>query len=98
MLFIFQQEEPANVLAAPAPASDFFSKRLRLQGAKNTRLRLSSPAFNRFVAKFGNKIYGSFSPKIVGKKMLSKSIFGYFKTKIKGGGAVLVLNGPSIKI
>ena len=50
-------------------------------------------------------MYGSFSPKIVGKKKLSKSVFGYFKTKIKvptaiklkgGGGAVLVLNGPSI--
>ena len=43
-------EEPANFLAAPAP--DFFSKRLRLvvffkwpwlHGAKNTRLRLTSP-------------------------------------------------------
>ena len=36
-------EEPANFLAAPAP--DFFSKRLRLQGAKNTLLRLPSPGF-----------------------------------------------------
>ena len=34
-------EEPANFLTASAPAPDFFSKRLRLrlQGAKNTRLR-----------------------------------------------------------
>ena len=27
---------------------------------------------------FGNK-YGSFSPKTVGRKKLSKSVFGYFK-------------------
>ena len=41
MMIKFRAWEPANFLAAPAP--DFFSKRLRLQGAKNTRLRLPSP-------------------------------------------------------
>ena len=41
-------------LAAPAP--DFFSKRLRLQGAKNTRLRhlLPSPSIYRQSSKAGN--------------------------------------------
>jgi len=35
---------------------------------------------NRFVAIFGKK-YGSFSPKIVGRKKVVKTGFGYFKTK-----------------
>ena len=48
--------------------------------------------FSRFVAIFGKK-YGTFSPKIFGRNfLLSKSVFGYFKTnklfftKLEGGG------------
>ena len=37
--------EPANFLAAPAPAPGIFFERLRLQGAKNTRLRLLGKIF-----------------------------------------------------
>ena len=38
--------------------------------------------FNRFVAIF-SKHNGSFSPKIVGEKKSSNSVFGCFKTKKK---------------
>ena len=48
--------------------------------------------FNKLVAIFGNK-YDSFSPNNMGRKKLSESVFGYFKTKkvptatkLKGGG------------
>ena len=54
-------EEPANFLVAPAPyffpsgsgaGSRYFFKRLRLQGAKKTRLRLPSPAIIFFGKSF----------------------------------------------
>ena len=60
--------------------------------------------FNRFLEIFAQK-YGSFSPKIAEKKMLSKSVSGYYKTKKKallytkprGRGVPKGLSGLSTK-